>query len=78
MKFCFLYNRVIFFMFMFYKIESYSYLVPQESCYSMIPSHNSTKEETYAPYNLIIENKYFSPFQKIKGWLPKTKFELII
>ena len=50
-------------------INAYSYMVPQESCYGMTPVHNTTKQVTPPPYHILIENKYYSPEERIKVML---------
>ena len=48
-------------------IELYSYMVPQESCFDLLPLHNSTPKLNATPYKILVKNKYFSPNEQVHG-----------
>ena len=48
-------------------IELYSYMVPQESCFDLLPLHNSTARLNATPYKIIVKNKYFRPNEQVQG-----------
>jgi hypothetical protein len=50
-----------------FRVDSYIYVVPQESCMDMMPKHNSTPQLTQSPYSILTEKIYYNSFEKIRG-----------
>ena len=50
-----------------HKAEPYSYMVPQMSCYNLLPSHNSSGQVDLSPYKIHVENKYYHPNDLVRG-----------
>ncbi|CAF0719934.1 unnamed protein product [Brachionus calyciflorus] len=48
------------------KAYSYSYMVPQESCMNLYPIHNSTKQLSNPPLEIIVNKKVYHPNEIIK------------
>jgi hypothetical protein len=47
--------------------ECYSFMVPQESCLSMFPGHNISKQVIPPPYLITVEKNSYRPLERIKG-----------
>jgi hypothetical protein len=50
-----------------YEINGYSYMVPQESCINMYPRHNSTNQQTFSPFRIVLEKNHYHPLERLKG-----------
>jgi len=46
---------------------SFSYMVPQDSCFNMNPVHNSSKQLTDSPYKIYVGSNYFHHNDEIKS-----------
>ena len=50
-------------------ISSYSFMVPQEACYNMLPHHNkSMPQGILPPYKITSEKTFYEPLEEIKSW----------
>jgi hypothetical protein len=43
-------------------------MVPQESCFTMLPNHNKSEPQgTISPFKIIINKKHYHPGEEMKG-----------
>lgn len=54
--------------------RSFSYMVPQDSCYSMNPAHNSSQQSTSSPFKIYVGSSFYQHDDEIKGKKLKRKF----
>ncbi len=66
-------------------VDSYSHVVPQESCFTMLPNHNkSVPQRNISQFKITINKKHYHPGEEMKGikviYFSKrsTVFKLII
>lgn len=77
---------IVVFLVLFKTINSFSYMVPQDSCYSLNPTHNSTQQLTPSPFKILVSSNFYQHDDEIKGkqiflifeFGNKTKFSLTI
>jgi hypothetical protein len=59
---------LMFFISFFNKSCSFSYMVPQESCYNLNPLHNNTtQQKNESPFRIYHSQTYFQHDDEIKG-----------
>ncbi len=49
------------------EVYLFSYMVPQDSCYNMVPLHNYSEQLSKPPFNISIEKAHYHPSETIKG-----------
>ena len=64
---------LMFFISFFNKSCSFSYMVPQESCYNLNPLHNSTQQKSESPFRIYDSQTYFQHDDEIKAFNLKVK-----
>jgi hypothetical protein len=49
------------------RVDAYIYVVPQQACIDMMPGHNASAQRSPPPFSIIIDKRYFEPYEKVKG-----------
>jgi hypothetical protein len=60
-------NLVVTLSYLIKSIESFSFMVPQDSCFDMKPKHNTSSELTLPPYRIIPTKLNYLPLESIRG-----------
>jgi hypothetical protein len=60
-------NLVVVLSYLMKSIESFSFMVPQDSCFDMKPKHNTSTESTLPPYKIIPTKLNYLPLETIRG-----------
>ena len=60
-------NLVVALNYLIKSIESFSYMVPQDSCFDMKPKHNTSSESTLPPYKITPTKLNYLPLESIRG-----------
>ena len=60
-------------------VAPYSYMVPQDACFSMMPAHNgSAAQSGVAPFRVVADSLYYGPLDRVRvtilGTDPVTRF----
>ncbi len=59
-------------------VDSYSYMVPQESCFTMLPNHNKSEpQKNISPFKISLNKKHYHPGEEMKGIL-KSKIDCFV
>ena len=48
-------------------VNSFSFMVPQDSCFTLNPAHNCSKQPTESPYKIYVGSNYYHFNDEIKG-----------